>query len=80
MADNNAAGEAIKGAVEHTKGKVKEAVGDLTGQDRLADEGRAQQDKGEATKEAGKDEMRADADRAAAETAKQRQQAHQSQQ
>ena len=40
------------GIIEEAKGKVKEAVGDLTDNDELQEEGRAQKQKGEAEREA----------------------------
>jgi uncharacterized protein YjbJ (UPF0337 family) len=40
------------GAFEEVKGKVKEAVGDLTDNEALEQEGKAQKEKGEAEREA----------------------------
>jgi uncharacterized protein YjbJ (UPF0337 family) len=40
------------GAFEQAKGKIKEAVGDLTDNEELEHEGRAQKKKGEAEREA----------------------------
>ncbi|QKT08331.1 CsbD family protein [Gordonia sp. X0973] len=57
MADNNAT-ETIKGAMDQAKGKIKETVGSVTGNDDLAEEGRAQKTAGGATREAGMERMR----------------------
>jgi len=40
------------GAIEEAKGRVKEAIGDLTGNRDLRREGEAQEDKGKAEREA----------------------------
>lgn len=40
------------GRVEEAKGKVKETAGDIAGDDELAEEGRAQYEKGQAGEEA----------------------------
>ena len=50
MADHNdsAAKKGVEGVVEDVKGRAKEAVGSLVGNDDLKDEGQAQQDKAEA--------------------------------
>lgn len=57
--------EAVKGIVEDVKGKAKEVVGIVTDKDDLREEGRAQQDKAEAARDAAKKEAEADAARAA---------------
>jgi len=68
MADNDSGPESgIKGVVEGVKGKAKEAVGAVTGNDDLEREGEAQQDKADsqrevATKEAEAEKARAEAD------------------
>jgi uncharacterized protein YjbJ (UPF0337 family) len=74
---NSGPEEAIKGVVEDVKGKAKEAVGTVTGRGDLINEGKAQQDKAEAERDAAKKEAEADASRAAAEAAEQRQKANQ---
>lgn len=56
----------VKGVVEDVKGKAKEAVGAITGNDRLQEEGEAQQEKAEAQREVAKKEAQADAARAEA--------------
>lgn len=79
MADTNKSGpaEAVKGVVEDVKGKAKEAVGAVTGQDDLTREGRAQQDKAEAQRDAARKEAEADAARGSAEVAEERQRSNQ---
>ena len=64
----------VKGVVEDTKGKVKEAAGALTGRDDLEREGEAQQRKAEAQREVAKKEAQAEAARveASAHEAEQR--------
>jgi uncharacterized protein YjbJ (UPF0337 family) len=53
MADKNSGpAEAVQGVVEDAKGRVKEAVGAVTGRDDLTREGRAQRDKAEAQRNA----------------------------
>ncbi|MEY2420483.1 MAG: hypothetical protein QOI95_550 [Acidimicrobiaceae bacterium] len=56
----------VKGVVEDVKGKAKEAVGAITNNDRLQEEGEAQQDKAEAEREVAKREGQADVARAEA--------------
>ncbi len=71
----NASGpsEGIKGVVEGFKGKAKEVIGALGGQDRMTREGRAQQDKAEEQRDAARKEAEADQARAQAEIDEQRQ-------
>ncbi|HEX4251251.1 MAG TPA: CsbD family protein [Pseudonocardia sp.] len=75
MVDRDSGPEAgIKGVVEDVKGKAKQAVGTVVGNDSLQREGAAQQDKAEsqrevATKEAEAEKARA---KAAADEARQR--------
>ncbi|MEZ5373647.1 MAG: CsbD family protein [Microthrixaceae bacterium] len=54
MADSNdsAAEKGVKGVVEDAKGRAKEAVGSIVGNDDLKQEGEAQQDKADAQREA----------------------------
>ena len=66
-----------KGVVEEVKGRVKQAVGDLTGGDRLRNEGRAQQEKADAEREVAKKEAQAEAARAKAEAKEAEQRSHQ---
>lgn len=49
-----------KGIVEEIKGKAKEAVGAVSGQDELRQEGRAQQEKADAEREVAAKEAEAD--------------------
>lgn len=74
---SSSAEEGIRGAVEGVKGKAKEALGAVTGNDELAREGRAQQDKGDAQRDAAKHQAEADAARAGAKAAEAREQSHQ---
>ena len=60
MADQNSgAEEGIKGTVEEVKGKAKEAAGSVTGRDDLTEEGKAQQDKADAQRDAAQKEAEA---------------------
>ncbi|MDY6996666.1 MAG: CsbD family protein [Actinomycetota bacterium] len=78
MAENNSGPEeGIKGVVEDVKGKAKEAVGTVTGRDDMIREGKAQQDKAEAHRDAAQKEAEADAARGAAKAAEKREQAYQ---
>jgi uncharacterized protein YjbJ (UPF0337 family) len=78
MADNKSGpAEAVKGVVEDVKGKAKEAVGAVTGRDDVTREGRAQQDKAEAQRNAAKKEAEAEAARGSAKVAEERQRSHQ---
>jgi len=79
MSDNKNSGpqEGVKGVVEDVKGKAKEAVGTVTGRDDLTREGKAQQDKADAQKDAAKKEAEADSARAGAKAAEKRQESEQ---
>ncbi len=79
MSDDNKSGpeEGVRGVVEGVKGKAKEAVGNVLGQDDLAREGKAQQDKAEAQRDAAKHEAEAEAARGSAATAEKKQESHQ---
>jgi uncharacterized protein YjbJ (UPF0337 family) len=79
MAEDKKSGpeEAVRGVVEDVKGKAKEAVGNVAGRDDLAREGKAQQEKAEAQRDAAKREAEAEAARSAAEASEKRQQSHQ---
>jgi uncharacterized protein YjbJ (UPF0337 family) len=70
---NSGPQEAVRGVVEGAKGKAKEAVGTVTGRDDLVREGKAQQDKAEAQRDAAREEAKADAARAGARAAEERQ-------
>ncbi|MCP2314738.1 CsbD-like [Nocardia amikacinitolerans] len=69
--------EGVEGAVEGVKGKAKEAVGSVFGNDDLRDEGKAQQDKAESQREAARKEAAAEKERGEAAVDEQRQRAHQ---
>jgi uncharacterized protein YjbJ (UPF0337 family) len=67
----------VSGVIEDVKGKAKEAVGTVTGQDDLRREGAAQQDKADAERDVAKKEAEAESARAGADAAEQRQKAEQ---
>jgi uncharacterized protein YjbJ (UPF0337 family) len=75
MAEQKKSGpeEAVRGVVEDAKGKAKEAVGTVTGREDLVREGKAQQDKAEAERDAAKHEAKAEAARGGARAAEERQ-------
>jgi uncharacterized protein YjbJ (UPF0337 family) len=79
MSDDKKSGpeEGVRGVVEGVKGKAKEAAGSVLGQDDLAREGKAQQDKAEAQRDAAKREAEAEAARGSAAAAEKRQESHQ---
>jgi uncharacterized protein YjbJ (UPF0337 family) len=77
MAENSGPQEAVRGVVEDVKGKAKEAIGTMTGRDDLVQEGKAQQDKAEAQRDAAKREAEAEAARGSAKAAEKRQEANQ---
>jgi uncharacterized protein YjbJ (UPF0337 family) len=77
MAENNSGPEeGIKGVVEDVKGKAKEAVGTVTGRSDLTEEGKAQQDKADAQRDAAAKEAEAEKARGEAKTEEQRQKSH----
>lgn len=77
MAEKNSGPqEAVRGVVEDVKGKAKEAAGTIAGRDDLVEEGKAQQDKAEAQREAARKEAEAEKARAEAKTNEKRQEAH----
>ena len=78
MADRDSGPEAgIKGTVEDVKGRVKEALGTVTGNDSLKREGAAQQDKAAARREVAVKEAEAEKARAKAAADEARQRAEQ---
>jgi uncharacterized protein YjbJ (UPF0337 family) len=78
MSDNETGPKAgVSGVVEDVKGKAKEAVGAVTGNDRLQEEGRAQQDKAGADRDVARKEAEAEKARAEAEVAEAEQRAAQ---
>ncbi|HYF45548.1 MAG TPA: CsbD family protein [Acidimicrobiales bacterium] len=68
---------AAEGVVEEVKGRAKEAVGSLTGNSDLKDEGEAQQRKADADREVAEKEAEAEKARADAEAHEAEQRAHQ---
>ena len=78
MADKNSGPEAgVKGVVEDVKGRAKEGIGAVTGNERLKDEGQAQQDKAAADREVARKEAEADKARAESRAHEARQRANQ---
>jgi uncharacterized protein YjbJ (UPF0337 family) len=79
MTDDKKSGpeEGVRGVVEGVKGKAKEAVGNVLGQDDLAREGKAQQDKAQGQRDAAKKEAEAESARGSAAAAEKRQQSNQ---
>lgn len=77
MSDKSAPEEAGEGLVEGVKGKVKEVAGAVIGRDDLQREGRAQQDKADAQREAARKEAEAESARKAADINEARQRAKQ---
>ena len=78
MSDKDTGPEAgLKGAVEGIKGKLKEAVGAVTGNDELRHEGAAQQDKAEALRDVATKEAEAEKARVQANIAEAEQRSHQ---
>ena len=77
MADKSGPQEGVEGVVEGAKGKAKEVFGAVAGRDDVKREGEAQQDKGEAQRNAAKKEAEAESARGAARASEQRQRANQ---
>ena len=78
MPDKDTGPEAgAKGVIEDVKGKAKEAVGAVTNNDDLRDEGQAQQHKAEAERDVAKKEAEAESARAKSEAYEAEQRAHQ---
>lgn len=78
MADNDSGPAAgLSGIVEDVKGKAKEVAGTVTGNERLQDEGQAQQDKAAADREVAAKEAAAEKARAQANVAEAEQRAAQ---
>jgi uncharacterized protein YjbJ (UPF0337 family) len=67
----------VKGVVEAVKGKVKEAVGALTGKEELRQEGEAQQEKADALRDVAVKEAEAEKARAEAKVHEAEQRSHQ---
>ena len=66
-----------KGIVEDVKGKVKQVAGEVTSNEDLEREGKAQQDKAESEREVAEHEAKADAARAESKSDEARQRAAQ---
>lgn len=64
MAKETGPKAAVEGVTEDVKGKAKEAVGAIAGNDRLKREGQAQQDKADAQRDVARREAEADVARA----------------
>lgn len=78
MVDKDSGPEAgTKGVVEDVKGKAKEGIGAVTGNDSLKREGAAQQDKAQAQREVAKKEAEAEKARAKAAADEARERAEQ---
>ena len=78
MPDKDTGPEAgAKGVIEDVKGKAKEAVGAVTNNDDLRDEGQAQQRKAEAERDVAKKEAEAERARAKSEAYEAEQRSHQ---
>lgn len=69
--------ELVRGIVEDALGKTKQVIGIIFGNDGLIEEGKAQQDKAEAQRNAGKKEAAADKARAKAKGYEERERAEQ---
>ena len=69
--------ELIRGIVEDVLGKTKQVIGIIIGNDNLVSEGKAQQDKAEAQRDAGRKEAEAEKARAKAKANEERERAQQ---
>jgi uncharacterized protein YjbJ (UPF0337 family) len=69
--------EAVKGVVEGIKGKAKEVGGTLASRNDIVEEGKTQQDKADAQRDAARKEAEAEVARGGAKAAEERQQQHQ---
>ncbi len=67
----------VKGVAEDLKGKAKEVIGEVTGDDSKEREGRAQQEKAQSERDVAKHEAEADAARSEAAVHEAEQRAHQ---
>jgi uncharacterized protein YjbJ (UPF0337 family) len=77
MAKDTGPESAGKGLVEDIKGKAKEVIGEVTGDDSKEREGRAQQDKARSEREVAEHEAKADAARSEASMREAEQRVHQ---
>lgn len=79
MADKNTGPEAAgEGIVEDVKGRLKEGIGAVIGNDDMKQEGEAQQKKAAAARDVAKNEAKAEKSRAEQEAHEAEQRAHQS--
>lgn len=77
MATDSGPEHGAKGVVEDIKGKAKEVVGELTGDESKEREGRAQQEKAQSERDVAKHEAQAEAARSEAAAHEAEQRAHQ---
>ena len=77
MANDSGPANAAKGVVEDIKGKAKEVIGEITGDDSKEREGRAQQEKARAEREVAEHEAKAEAARSEASVHEAEQRMHQ---
>jgi uncharacterized protein YjbJ (UPF0337 family) len=77
MSDKSGPAEGIKGVVEDVKGRFKEAVGAVVGDDSKVREGQAQQDKAASQREVAEKEAAAERARGEAEFHEARERANQ---
>ena len=77
MPDRGGPSEGAKGVVEDIKGRLKEAVGAIAGDDSKVREGQAQQDKAGAQREVAEKEAAAERARAEAAVHEARERSHQ---
>lgn len=78
MPDKSGPAEGVKGVVEEVKGRFKEAVGAVVGDDSKVREGQAQQDKAAAQREVADKEAAAERARAEADVHEMRERSNQS--
>jgi uncharacterized protein YjbJ (UPF0337 family) len=77
MANESGPKSGVEGVAEDVKGRAKEAVGAVTGDESMKQEGQAQQDKAAAQRDVAAKEAEAEKARAAASAAEAEQRAHQ---
>jgi uncharacterized protein YjbJ (UPF0337 family) len=66
MTENSGAKHGVDGVVEDVKGKAKEVIGKVTGNEHVEEEGRAQQEKADAQRDVAEHEAKAEMARAEA--------------
>jgi uncharacterized protein YjbJ (UPF0337 family) len=77
MAEESGPKSGVEGVVEDVKGRMKEAAGAVAGNDRLRDEGEAQQGKASAQRDVAEHEAKAEKARAEAAAREAEQRSHQ---